>query len=110
MGLMERDFWQMTLTELDRYFKSRKRVMEAQERKQAAFDYIQADLIGRSIARVYNANNKFPSIEKAYPTIFNEEDMQAARAKQKQQKFLEGLKKFAHSKNKEIEEGGQNKE
>lgn len=96
----------MTLAELDRFFRSRKRVLEAQERKRASFDYIQADLIGRSIARVYNSSNKFPTIEKAYPTLFTGEEMKQVRLKQNQQRFLDGLKQFANSRNKEIEKGG----
>lgn len=100
----------MTLAELERFFKSKKRVLEAQERKKASFDYIQADLIGRSIARVYNSKNKFPAIEKAYPSLFDSEDIKQVRLKQNQQKFIDGLKQFAHSRNKEIEEGGKTKE
>lgn len=96
----------MTLGELDRFFKSRKRVLEAEERKRASFDYIQADLIGLSIARVYNKQNKYPTIDKAYPTLFTKEEIQKVKLKQNQQRFLDGLKQFAHSRNKDLEKGG----
>ena len=36
--------------------------MKAEERKKASFDYILADLVGRSISRVYNSANKYPPI------------------------------------------------
>lgn len=96
----------MTLGELERYFKSRKRVLEAEERKKASYDYILADLIGISMARVYNSKNKFPTIDKAYPSIFTAEEIKKVQLKQNQQKFLDGLKQFARSRNKDLEKGG----
>jgi hypothetical protein len=99
---LERDFWEMTLAELDRYFKSRARVLKAQERKQASFDYILADLIGRSVARVYNNSNKIPPIYEVYPSLFNAEEIKEARAKSNRERFMAGLQQFAQSYNKQF--------
>ena len=92
----------MTLAELDRFFQSRARVLKAQERKQASYDYILADLIGRSVARVYNSSNKLPTINEAYPTLFTEEELKARRAELNRQRFMAGLQQFAHTHNNDI--------
>ena len=108
LDIPEKDFWEMTLAELGRYFKSRKRMIEIQERKQASHNYILADLIGRSMARIYNSSNKFPTIDKVYPSLFTNEEVKKADAKRKQERFLAGLQQFARSHNNKVEEGGKN--
>lgn len=98
MGLLEKDFWEMTYAELERYAASRKRVEEAQERKQASFDYILADLIGRSISRVYNSSNKMPAISEAYPGLFNaaaeQEEIQKRKDELSALRFIQFAKSF----------------
>lgn len=102
LGLPEREFWEMTLAELERFFKSKARVLKTQERKQASYDYILADLIGRSVARVYNSSNKMPSISEAYPSLFTEEEVKERRAELNRQRFMVGLQQFAHTHNNDI--------
>lgn len=87
----------MTLAELGRYFKSRKRIQEAQERKQASFDYILADAIGRSMARLYNKSNKYPPIEEIYSSLFDADEIRAERDRKR---FVAGLQQYANSHNK----------
>ena len=72
----------MTIAELDRFFTSQMRVKEREERKRASFDYVLADLIGRSIARVDNSANKMPTISEAYPDLFSSEEV-AEKAQEK---------------------------
>ena len=94
----------MTIAEIDRLIESKKRVKERADKEKASFDYILADLIGRSVSRVYGASNKYPELHEAYPTLFNSEEI-----KEKQQEQLDELsalrfKQFAqaYSKNKEV--------
>ena len=94
----------MTLVEVERYFKSRARVMKAEERKKASFDYILADLVGRSISRVYNSSNKLPTIYDAYPSLFSEGEIKESKAKRDRERFMAGLQQFAESYNKDFEE------
>lgn len=94
----------MTLAEVERYFKSKARVMKAQERKQASFDYMLAELIGRSMSRVYSSANKMPPIYEVYPTLFSEQEIIAERAKRDRERFMAGLQQFANSYNKKFEE------
>ena len=100
----------MTLAELERSFKSKQRQIKAQEQKQASFDYMLADLIGRSVARIYNSSNKYPTIETVYTNVFTEEDRKAAQTQRNKQRFIAGLQQFAQTHNsKEFGGGGQTK-
>jgi hypothetical protein len=42
-------------------------------------DYTLADLIGRSVARIYNSSNTIPDIEDVYPTVFDREELERKR-------------------------------
>ena len=71
LGLSEFDFWNMTPAEIRRYIESQSRIKKRDDQTKASFDYILADLIGRSIARVYNSANKMPTLSEAYPSLFD---------------------------------------
>lgn len=71
------------------------------------FDYIEADLIGRSIARIYNSSNKMPTIEEAYPAIFNTEDIEAKRQEKQAELSALRFKEFAKSHNRKYSGGGE---
>lgn len=94
----------MTLAELDRYFKAKKNAIEREEKKQASYDYILADLIGRSIARIYNSSNKMPSIEDVYPSLFSKDEIQKSKVQRNKERFAAALQQFANTHNKNIEE------
>lgn len=101
-GLTEADFWNMTLAEINRALHSKRRQKENAEKRQASYDYILADLIGKSISRIYSSSSKLPSIEDVYPSLFNSEDIKA----QKQAKLNElsalRFKQFVNSHNKKM--------
>lgn len=78
--------------------------MKAEEKKQASFDYILADLIGWSIARIYNSSNKLPTIYDAYPNIFDKEEIKKTKAKRDRERFMAGLQQFAQSYNRDFQE------
>lgn len=99
----------MTFAELDRYCESRQRVINREEQKQASFDYILADLIGRSISRTMSSSNKMPGITEAYPNLFNTEEIQEKLQKKKEDLSAIRFKQFALSYNKRFKEVG-NKE
>lgn len=89
----------MTFAEVNRFFRSRKRVILAQERKQASFDYLLADTIGRSVARVYNKTNKMPDIGEVYPSLFDSAEIKEQKLQKKQELSALRFKQFAHSYN-----------
>ncbi len=89
----------MTLAEVERAIKSYNRRKQAQQQEQASFDYTLADLIGRSVARIYNASNKLPSIAEAYSTLFNAEDLEEKKAIQQAELSALRFKQFANAHN-----------
>lgn len=91
----------MTFAELERAFKSKERLAQIEQQKQASFDYILADLMGRSIARLYNSSNKMPPIEEVYTNLFDKEEIKANKAKLQRQRFIAGLQQYAQNLNKE---------
>ena len=79
-------------------------MLKEQEKKQASFDYILADLIGRSVARIYNSSNNMPTLSEAYPSLFNEaEEKEKTQEKQDELSAIR-LKQFAQTFNKKFAE------
>jgi hypothetical protein len=94
----------MTLAEVNRVVESKQRVQKREQQEKASFDYILADLIGRSVARVYSSSNKLPAIEEVYTSIFDAKDLQEQKeAKQAELSALR-FKQFAQAYNKKFEE------
>ena len=105
MGISEIEFWSMTLAELERKLNSIKRVRLRDKQEKATFDYILADLIGRSVARVYNSSNKIPEISEVYPMLFNTKELQEQK-QEKVNKLSElRFRQFAQSFNSKYKEG-----
>ena len=87
--------------------ESKKRMAKVRAQEKASFDYILADLIGRSMARIYNSSNTYPEISTAYPTLFDSKEIE----EQKQAKLAElsalRFKQFASSYNQKFKEAKQ---
>lgn len=98
----------MTVAELERLFASKKRVKLAEEKERAHFDYTLAELIGHSVARIYNKENEYPKIELVYPSIFDTKEMEEERQKQQDELSALRFKQFAQAFNKKFKEGGAN--
>ncbi len=90
----------MTLLEVDRALKSYARVKRREAQERASYDYILADLIGRSVARVYHSTNKIPPIYEAYPSLFDNEEMQEKQQQKKDDLSALRFRKFANAFNK----------
>lgn len=99
-GIDETNYWNMTLAEVIRAIESKKRQQKLQAQERASYDYILADLIGRSVSRIYSNSTRLPQIYEVYPTLFDGVEME----EQKQQKQMEisaiRFKLFAQSFNK----------
>ena len=78
---------------------------EAQEK--AAADYILADLIGYSVARIYSSSARYPDINSVYPNLFNNDQIEEVKSAQKQELSALRFKQFAQSYNKKFKGGGQ---
>ena len=94
----------MTIAELGRYIESYKRKLLEEQQRKASFDYILADLIGRSVARIHNNTNTLPVISAVYPTLFNSEEEQEKIAKKQDDLSAARFRQFADSFNKRFKE------
>lgn len=103
-GFTEFEFWNMTLAELERAIESKKRIKKREEQERASFDYALADLIGRSISRIYSSSAKMPELSEAYPTLFDSVEIQEKKQVKKDELSAMRFRKFAqaYNKNKEV--------
>lgn len=99
-GISEADFWNMTIAELNRAIRSKKRMMKLEAQEKATYDYIMADLIGQSVARIYSSSVSFPEIHNVYPTIFDREKIEEQKQRQRDEISVQNMKNFAESFNK----------
>lgn len=99
-GISEHDFWEMTIAELERAINSKKRVPKREAQERASFDYILADLVGRSISRIYNSTNNIPSISEVYPTLFDSKEYEEAKSVKQDELSALRFRQFAQSFNK----------
>ena len=102
IGITEHDFWNMTLAELQRAFASKQRVAKQEAQQKATFDYILADLTGRSIGRIYSSSTTIPEIAAVYPTLFNNQEIEEQRAVKKAELSALRFKQFADSFNRKF--------
>lgn len=96
-GFTEEQFWTMTIAELERSIDSKKRVKQDEAREKAMFDYLLANLIGKSVARIYSSSNDYPGIEEAYPMFFDSEEIQEQKAQKQDELSALRFKQFATS-------------
>lgn len=87
----------MTLAELERAVDSKKRVLTQEQKQKATFDYVLADLIGRSVARIHSSTNTMPKISDIYPTLFNDEEVEENIQAKKDEVSALRFKLFANS-------------
>ena len=100
LGISEWEFWNMTIAELSRATASKERVKKRKAQEQASFDYIQADLIGRSIGRIYSSSTKIPPIEQVYSLIFDDAEIKEKQQQRQLESSVIRFKQFAAHNNK----------
>ena len=105
-GITEADFWAMTIGEVERALQSKRKVESIKAKEKATYDYILADLIGRSIGRLYSSTAKIPPIEEAYPTIFDVKELEEQRTAKQDELSVLRFKLFADAHNKKFKDKG----
>ncbi len=99
-GITEYDFWNMTIVEIERAINSKRRVKKIEAKEKARFDYILADLIGKSVSRIYNSSNKIPEINEVYPSLFASQEVEEQRAAKMDELSALRFRQFANAHNK----------
>ena len=89
----------MTISEVERAMLSRKRVLEREVRQKANFDYILADLIGRSVGRIYSSTTNIPDIYTVYPSLFNSQEIEEEKAQRQAELSTIRFRLFAKAHN-----------
>lgn len=84
LGLLEKDFWEMTIAEIKRYTDG----ATWRIKSQAQFDYQLANLIGISVARLISENAEYPPIEDVYPNLFDDEMAETRRQIKEEEKII----------------------
>ena len=95
----------MTLAEVKRRVESFRRVKLNDMKQQAQFDYILADAIGRSVARIYGGGAKYPSLYEMYPTLFSDEEYKRQEEERINELSAIRFKQFADNYNKRFKGG-----
>lgn len=97
----------MTIAEIDRAITSKVRVEQKRAQEKAANDYILADLIGRSVARIYSSSAKMPDIATVYPSLFDSEELKEKRKQKQAELSVIRFKQFAQTHNDKYNKGAQ---
>jgi hypothetical protein len=103
-GLPEMQFWEMTVGEVGRAIQSKNKIRKIEAQEKASYDYILANLIINGISKVLGGKNRFPTIEEAYPTLFDDVAAKKEETIQEQKMNLSALrfKQFANSYNRNL--------
>lgn len=96
----------MTIAELGRLIKSKERIAKREAKEKATYDYILADLVGRSVARLYGSGNRLPQIYEVYPSLFDEDEINTQIQEQKAELSALRFKQFANSFNQKFRKEG----
>lgn len=94
----------MTVAEIERYAKG----ALARRKEKAQFDYVLADLIGISAARMMSKDVTYPDIEEVYPYLFTktiQEARQERKAEIAAQNSVNRFLEFAQKHNSKMKKG-----
>lgn len=69
IGMREEDFYNSTLSQITRYVESHTEHQKNQLKEKAYFDYLLASLIRTVVDGLMDRRVKFPTLEKAYPFV-----------------------------------------
>lgn len=90
LGLDEFKFWEMTVAEVSRWEEGAIWRLKSK----AQFDYVLADLIGISSARMMSDDVKYPSLEDAYPNLFEQTPDEIMEQKKEEEIATQNLNRF----------------
>jgi hypothetical protein len=104
-GLKEIEFWDMTVGEVNRAVASKNRLAKIEAQERATYDYILGTLIVKGVSITLGSKDSFPTIEQAYPGMFDDVKAKQEEERQTTKDELSALRfrQFAQSYNKKFE-------
>lgn len=87
----------MTIAELVRLIESLKRREKERLREKAVFDYNLANLIGKSMSRIFSSSNTYPELNEAYPDLFDSEELEKQKQAKRNELSALRFKQFANA-------------
>lgn len=100
--MSEKDFWKMTLGEIDRYLEAYNRREMKRLKEKAVFDYRLAELVGISAGRYFAKSFSYPELYTVYPSLFSKEEIEEERRKNREEKSINRLIEFVNKHNEEV--------
>ena len=103
-GINEERFWEMNIAEIRRAIESYIRVRKLETQEKATYDYTLAQLIVKGVSKCLGDKSNYPTIEEAYPGIFDDiiAEKQAKIEEQKINLSAIRFKQFTQSYNKQF--------
>ena len=78
--------------------------MKYKSQEKATYDYLLAELIGRSVSRIYSSSATYPAISEVYPTLFDSEEIEQKKQERRAELSALRFKQFAKSYNNKFRE------
>lgn len=96
----------MTPAEIGRAIDSKNRLIKIEAKQKASYDYIQATLIIKGVSICLGDKSAFPSMQEAYPSLFDDLINEQAEKIQKQKDTISTLRfrQFAQTYNNKFKE------
>lgn len=98
-GYTETQFWNSTIAEVSRAIESYNRVLITKQKEKAVYDYLLADLIGKSISRIFSDDITYPELYEQYPLLFDGKQAQEEKQRKKDELSIIRFKQFAKAHN-----------
>lgn len=95
--MSEEQFWNSTISELGRLAASYHRSRKAELQEKSSLDYTLADMIGRSVSRIYDSSNTLPNIEEVYPSVFDKEAVEQKRKERQAEELAIKFNQFVNA-------------
>lgn len=91
----------MTIGEVYRYITAQRKIEKVKVQEKATFDYILANLISKGFCIAMGDKGAYPTIEEAYPTVFDDikEEKEEKIQENKDKLSVLRFKQFAQSYN-----------
>lgn len=101
-GISIFDFWDMTYEEMRLVIDSFNRREKARVQEMASMNYQLGNLVGMSVARLFDEKAKYPTLFEAFPTLFDDLEIDTTPRQQDWRIMKDRLQQYATAHNTKI--------